>query len=622
MTAVAFVADDEKKRRSWPAVVAASAVVGLIAAGLAWLAHSWFATGPQPSEALPASTLAYVAIDLDPAGEQKMEALDALGKFPEFGADDPRRDVFKVVTSDSGCDLKFDQVEDWLGHRVAFAMVDLDRPEPVLVLQLDGDEGLVKGLKAVGECVGDEVGSAHNDEWAVIARSDKVAERVLAEADKEPLSDDADFKKWTGKAGEPGIATLYVSAKAGDAMLEAIEKDPEMSFYLAVVPTSLDPGGFAGPMSGFFAMTMLEPDFEDSGEWESGPEMEPLPVEPGDVVYPGMPGCPEPEQPDFETMSDAEIDAWFEEHDPQYRTCIVDQDGTVRQMTPAEERAETRRIEREMAIEEEHFDEEYAEDDFGWGPEISDALRKSLADFSGLGGVLRFEDGALELEIVGDRIAGGVEELSDGDRADAQLGLLPETAAIAYGLSTTDGLGSRFAEVFGSSMLGFSEDPVKEFEKSSGLRMTDLDALGGGSVSVVIGDPRSMERGPAELELAVVLDGDTAAVESGLGRLQKKSIPPLTWQRDGDVVVAGTNEAFVQQVVDGDGLDDSGRYREVVPGSDDASMVFFVDFDADDWLVGLAPQGERDGVRPLDTLGISRTTEDGLDHTTLRLTLD
>lgn len=622
MTAVAFVDDNEKKRRSWPVVVAVSAVVGLIAAGLAWLAHSWFATGPQPSEALPASTLAYVSLDLDPAGEQKMEALDALGKFPELGADDVRRDAFKVVTADAGCDLEFEDVEDWLGHRVAFAMVDLDKPEPVMVLQLDGDEGLSKGLKAVGECIGEDYGSAHDGDWAVIARSEKVAERVLADAAEEPLSEDADFRKWTGKAGEPGIATLYVSPKAGDAVLEAMEEDPELAFFLSMVPTTLDPGGFAGPAGiGFFALTAIpEPDYEE----EAG-SAEPFPAEPGDVLYPGMPGCPEPEQPDFENMTEAEVDAWFEEHDPQYRICIVEQDGTVRQMTPAEERAEERRQRREMERWEKGHpdDEEELEGDFGWEPQISDSVLKSLADFSGLGGVLRFEDGALELEIVGDRIAGSTADLTDGDRADARIGDLPVGAAVVYGLSTADALGSRLTELLSASMgYGFMEDPVKEFESSTGLTMEDFDALGGGSVTVVVGDPQSLEQGPAELELAVLLDGDAGSIEASLERLQRKALEPLTWQRDGDVVVAGINPAYVAEVVDGEGLAGSDRYREVVPGGGDASMVFFVDFDRDDWLVEVAPKGERDDVRPLDSLGISRTTEDGLDHTTLRLTLE
>ena len=60
--------------------IAALAVLGVGA----WAAAQFFATGAQPSEALPASTIGYVSIDLDPSGAQKIEALRTLNKFPAF----------------------------------------------------------------------------------------------------------------------------------------------------------------------------------------------------------------------------------------------------------------------------------------------------------------------------------------------------------------------------------------------------------------------------------------------------------------------------------------------------------------------------------------------------------
>ena len=60
--------------------VAALAVVGVGA----WAAAQFFSTGAQPAEALPAGTLGYASIDLDPSGGQKIEALRTLNKFPAF----------------------------------------------------------------------------------------------------------------------------------------------------------------------------------------------------------------------------------------------------------------------------------------------------------------------------------------------------------------------------------------------------------------------------------------------------------------------------------------------------------------------------------------------------------
>ena len=78
-------------------------MVGLVAVGVgAWAAYNFLTTGPQPAEALPAKTLGYVSIDLDPSGGQKIEALQTLNKFPAFkdyvginADDDLRKEIFR-----------------------------------------------------------------------------------------------------------------------------------------------------------------------------------------------------------------------------------------------------------------------------------------------------------------------------------------------------------------------------------------------------------------------------------------------------------------------------------------------------------------------------------------------
>ena len=81
-----------RRRRHPPAAEAASAacssaagIAALAVVGVgAWAAAQFFATGAQPSEALPAGTIGYASIDLDPSGAQKIEALRTLNKFPAF----------------------------------------------------------------------------------------------------------------------------------------------------------------------------------------------------------------------------------------------------------------------------------------------------------------------------------------------------------------------------------------------------------------------------------------------------------------------------------------------------------------------------------------------------------
>src|SRR5689334_14455610 len=65
-------------------LVVVGAVAAVAVAGASWAAWSFFSTGPQPAQALPGSTIAYVSVDLDPSGGQKIEALRTLRKFPAF----------------------------------------------------------------------------------------------------------------------------------------------------------------------------------------------------------------------------------------------------------------------------------------------------------------------------------------------------------------------------------------------------------------------------------------------------------------------------------------------------------------------------------------------------------
>jgi hypothetical protein len=211
-------------------------VVGLVAVGVgAWAAYNFFSTGPQPAEALPARTLAYASIDLDPSGGQKIEALRTLDKFPAFKDyvginpdDDLRKAIFDKIQDDVQCDgIDYsDDVEPWLGDRAAFAAVDVggDDPDPVIVLQVKdadkADAGLDK-MKACGES--DDVGWQVDGDWAVIAESDDIAQKVVDATGKGSLADDEDFQKWTEEAGDPGVATFYAGPAAGDYLADHVD---------------------------------------------------------------------------------------------------------------------------------------------------------------------------------------------------------------------------------------------------------------------------------------------------------------------------------------------------------------------------------------------------------------
>lgn len=218
------------RSRRRTAFVAGAGVLGLgLVGGGVWAAGSFFATGAQPAQALPDSTLGYVSIDLDPGGGQKIEALRTLRTFPAWrehvgldAGDDVRRKIFEEIQQQASCPgLDYaDDVEPWLGNRAAVAAVDTgaEAPTPVVVVQVTDEARAQDGLATLAACAsdaGDRGGWRIAGGWAVLAETDRIAEGVVDDAAAAPLSDDDDFRSWSGKVGDAGIVSMYAAPAAG-----------------------------------------------------------------------------------------------------------------------------------------------------------------------------------------------------------------------------------------------------------------------------------------------------------------------------------------------------------------------------------------------------------------------
>ena len=235
--------DNDNRKR----LIAAGALVvgGAVVAGGAWAATSFFATGSQPSEALPDSTIAYFSVDLDPSGGQKIEAIKTLRKFPAFtdeidlqADDDLRERFFEEVTKSGECeglDYAAD-VKPWLGSRAAMAGVDLgeDEPTAVGVVQVTdagkAEDGVAKLIETCGGTAGggsadgggDDVGGwVVEGDWMVLAETQEIAQQVVDAADGSTLAGDAAFEQWTGEAGDDGFMSFYVSKGAAQYLDDA-----------------------------------------------------------------------------------------------------------------------------------------------------------------------------------------------------------------------------------------------------------------------------------------------------------------------------------------------------------------------------------------------------------------
>lgn len=223
-------------------VVAAAALIG----GGAFAAASLMggSDGPGPADALPASTFAYAGFDLSHLGD----AFTMLAKFPAAtkdstlngvitGGGDPREKLVKaILDSDDSCGLTWEKdFQPWLGQKAAVAGVDVkDSPTPVVVLEVK-DAGAAKSAFGKFDQCGDGDDAAYSikGDWALLGENQDAINEIAKEASSSSLSDDSDYKKWTGEVGDPGLVTLYASPKAGQELSAVLKKYPNALGELA-----------------------------------------------------------------------------------------------------------------------------------------------------------------------------------------------------------------------------------------------------------------------------------------------------------------------------------------------------------------------------------------------------
>jgi hypothetical protein len=219
----------------------AAAVVALGAAG-AWGVASFMSGGTEAAEAVPDDALAYVSLNLDPDGGQKLDAYRTLKKFPALkkyldksgGGTDLRRSLVEPLLKEADCPgVTFDDdIAPWLGNAIAVAAVPgKDGPEAAAFLQVTDESAAKAGIKKIVACdeadggvpSDDLTGTAFTDGWVVVAKTDAKAQAVVDDAAGGTLADDPGYQKWVAAAGGEGIVTAYVDADAPTAALDAAD---------------------------------------------------------------------------------------------------------------------------------------------------------------------------------------------------------------------------------------------------------------------------------------------------------------------------------------------------------------------------------------------------------------
>lgn len=271
---------------------------------------------------------------------------------------------------------------------------------------------------------------------------------------------------------------------------------------------------------------------------------------------------------------------------------------------------------------------------FGAAPPLgamAEESRELWKDFDGMAAVVRFADGALELEAVGRGLPGGATEATG-----PALGDLPASTAAAFTFSLVDGWFEDVADgLFGVLSAGESEEEFwAGMEAGTGLDLPDdVERLLGEGLSLSVDsslDPGAVSSGPGQLPIvpaALRIAGDTAEIRSVLDRVLGLAGPVagrvVVEESDGQVTV-GTDRGYVDRVLTEGGLGDREAFRAVVPEADRATSALFVGFDAADWATRLAggDAEARANLEPLDALGISSWRDGDFQRGLLRLTTD
>jgi hypothetical protein len=190
-----------RRRRGIATLVAAGVAVAVAGGGgFAWAAFNGD-TGNQPERHLPASVAAFVKVDLDPSGPQKVEAYRFLSKFPGGSAESDLRKVVydRLAEGETGLP-PWSEVSDWLGDRAGVGVL-ADAEAPVVVLQVVDEAKARTSLQKAAPAGSFSVA----DGWATLSDSKAHLDAANGALGKGTLADDATFRADTEALGDPGV---------------------------------------------------------------------------------------------------------------------------------------------------------------------------------------------------------------------------------------------------------------------------------------------------------------------------------------------------------------------------------------------------------------------------------
>jgi Protein of unknown function (DUF3352) len=249
----------KRRRRTW--ILGAAAAVLLVLFGGGGLAAYQVLNGGgvQPEQVVPAGTIAFFKIDLNPSASQKINAARLLHRLPKLGgltgSGDWRRQMFQALAEDDSLPpgLSYDRdIKPWLGERAAIAVLpdsSLGTAQPVLVLQCSNDGKARSALARFGKATGVDFYRG----YAVIAETQTIADKAVADAKAASLGISPTYRSDFKSLGASGIAAGWADLSAANALTgapPAATQTGRVAFTIRVTPNAIDLVGRVNGMAG------------------------------------------------------------------------------------------------------------------------------------------------------------------------------------------------------------------------------------------------------------------------------------------------------------------------------------------------------------------------------------
>jgi hypothetical protein len=260
------------------------------------------------------------------------------------------------------------------------------------------------------------------------------------------------------------------------------------------------------------------------------------------------------------------------------------------------------------------------------------AYRDKYKHFQGAAGVLRFHDGAIEAEFVGQSAPKGTNAPA------ADLSDLPASTAAAFGVGIKHGWLHGYTKQL-APLVGGEADlrrMIAMANRQTGLSLPgDLAKLLGDGVTLSLDSSADLQAlsqnpDPSTVPVGLRIKGDPASITGVVDKIKAALGPqaPSLVTKSGDGVVAvGLDKQYVDSLAGHGTLGSDPTFTSVVPHADQSSAAFYVNFDAGNgWMRHLADtlsHGDpsvKANVAPLKAFGISGWADGGVTHGLVRLT--